>query len=91
MVTTEAPRRPDQWRLTGIYDPHGMGSMFFAVLAVAAQLDRDYIREKTLEGQQAAAARGNHGGRPKVIDEDDVLFARALRDKEPRCPTSSRS
>ena len=46
----------------------------------AAQLDRDYIREKTLEGQQAAAACGNHGGRPKVIDEDDVLFARALRD-----------
>jgi hypothetical protein len=33
------------------------------------------------EGQQAAAARGNHGGRPKVIDEDDVLFARALREK----------
>jgi DNA invertase Pin-like site-specific DNA recombinase len=67
--------------LIGIYDPHGMGSMLFAVLAVAAQLDRDYIRDKTLEGQQAAAARGNHGGRPKVIDEDDVLFARALRDK----------
>jgi DNA invertase Pin-like site-specific DNA recombinase len=67
--------------LVGIYDPHGMGSMLFAVLAVAAQLDRDYIRDKTLEGQQAAAARGNHGGWPKVIDEDDVLFARALRDK----------
>lgn len=67
--------------LTGIYDPHGMGSMLFAVLAVAAQLDRDYIREKTLEGQQAAAARGNHGGRPKVIDDDDVLLARALREK----------
>ena len=29
----------------GIYDPHGMGSMLFAVLAVAAQLDRDCIRE----------------------------------------------
>jgi DNA invertase Pin-like site-specific DNA recombinase len=67
--------------LTGIYDPTGMGSMLFAVCAVAAQLDRDYIREKTLEGQQAAAARGNHGGRPKVIDDDNVLFARALRDK----------
>jgi DNA invertase Pin-like site-specific DNA recombinase len=66
--------------LTGIYDPHGMGSMLFAVLAVAAQLDRDYIRDKTLEGQQAAAARGNHGRRPQVLDEDDVLFARALRD-----------
>lgn len=53
-----------------------MGSMLFAVLAVAAQLDRDYIREKTLEGQQTAAARGNHGSRPKILDEDDVLFAR---------------
>jgi hypothetical protein len=30
--------------LTGIYDPNGVGSMLFAVLAVAAQLDRNYIR-----------------------------------------------
>nr|WP_157570183.1 recombinase family protein [Microtetraspora malaysiensis] len=67
--------------LTGIYDPNGMGAMFFAVLAVAAQLDRNYIREKTLEGQQAAAAKGNHGGRPKVIDEDMLTFAQALKDK----------
>lgn len=48
-----------------------MGSVLSAVLAVAARLDRDYIREKTLEGQQAAAAHGYHGGWPKVIDEDD--------------------
>jgi DNA invertase Pin-like site-specific DNA recombinase len=67
--------------LTGIYDPAGMGSMLFAVLAVAAQLDRDYIRDKTLEGQKAAAARGNHGGRPKVIDDDMLTFAIALKDK----------
>lgn len=67
--------------LTGIYDPHGMGSMLFAVLAVGAELDRNYIREKTLEGQQAAAAKGNHGGRPRVIDDDMLLFARALKDK----------
>ncbi|WP_127354815.1 recombinase family protein [Actinacidiphila soli] len=67
--------------LTGVYDPNGMGSMLFAVLAVAAQLDRNYIREKTLEGQVAAAGKGNHGGRPKVIDDDMLLFARALKDK----------
>jgi DNA invertase Pin-like site-specific DNA recombinase len=67
--------------LTGIYDPGGMGSMLFAVLAVAAQLDRDYIREKTIEGQVAAAARGNHGGRPKVIDDDMLTFAVALKNK----------
>ncbi|ABW09510.1 Resolvase domain [Parafrankia sp. EAN1pec] len=67
--------------LTGIYDPHGMSSMLFAILAVAAQLDRNYIREKTLEGQQTAAARGNHGGRPRVIDDDMLVFARALKDR----------
>lgn len=67
--------------MAGIYDPNGMGAMLFAVLAVAAQLDRNYIREKTLEGQQAAAAKGNHGGRPKVIDDDMLILARALKDK----------
>jgi DNA invertase Pin-like site-specific DNA recombinase len=67
--------------LTGIYDPNGMGAMFFAVLAAAAQIERNYIREKTLEGQVTAAAEGNHGGRPKAIDDDSLLFARALKDK----------
>ncbi|WP_433411241.1 recombinase family protein [Microtetraspora malaysiensis] len=67
--------------LTGIHDPNGMGAMFFAVLAAAAQIERNYIREKTLEGQATAAAKGNHGGRPKVIDEDMLTFAQALKDK----------
>jgi DNA invertase Pin-like site-specific DNA recombinase len=76
--------------LAGIYDPNGMGAMLFAVLAVAAQLDRNYIREKTLEGQQAAAAKGNHGGRPKVIDDDMLIFARALKDKGTPMPDIAR-
>ncbi|MEU2669165.1 recombinase family protein [Streptomyces sp. NPDC007164] len=67
--------------LTGIYDPNGMGAMFFAVLAVAAQLDRNYIREKTLEGQQTAAAKGNHGGRPGVVGDGMLTFAVALKNK----------
>lgn len=50
-----------------------------SVLAVAAQRDRDYIREETLEGQAAAAARGNHGGRPPVSGDDMLVFARARR------------
>ncbi|WP_228387106.1 recombinase family protein [Streptomyces katsurahamanus] len=58
-----------------------MGAMFFAVLAVAGQIERNYIREKTLEGQVTAAAKGNHGGRPKVIDDDSLTFAVALKDK----------
>ncbi|MEU6237205.1 recombinase family protein [Kitasatospora sp. NPDC047058] len=52
--------------LSGVYDPNGMGSMFFAVLAAAAQIERNYIREKALEGQVTAAAKGNHGGRPRL-------------------------
>ncbi|WP_127354013.1 recombinase family protein [Actinacidiphila soli] len=67
--------------LTGIYDPNGMGALFFAVLAVAGQIERNYIREKTLEGQVIAASKGNHGGRPKVIDDDMLTFAAALKDK----------
>ncbi|WP_167161581.1 recombinase family protein [Streptomyces sp. MBT27] len=67
--------------LTGIYDPNGMGAMFFAVLAVAGQIERNYIREKTLEGQVIAASKGNHGGRPKVVDDDMLTFAVALKDK----------
>jgi DNA invertase Pin-like site-specific DNA recombinase len=49
-----------------------------AVLAVAAQLDRDCIRDKTLDGQKAAAPRGRHGGRPVAIDRDGRIYARAL-------------
>jgi hypothetical protein len=45
------------------------------------QPDHDYIRQKTLEGQRPATAKGNHGGRPKVLDEDMIIFARALHDK----------
>ncbi|QIZ39906.1 recombinase family protein [Saccharopolyspora sp. ASAGF58] len=67
--------------LTGIYDPRGAGSILFAVLAVGTELDRNYIREEALEGQQAAAAKGNHGGRPKVVDDDSLTFALALKAK----------
>lgn len=45
--------------LAGVYDPHGTGSMLFAVPAVA---------------------EGDHGGRPKVVDDDVLTFAIALKD-----------
>ncbi|MEV0649988.1 recombinase family protein [Phytomonospora sp. NPDC050363] len=68
--------------LSGVYDPRGPGALLFAVLAVAVQLDRAYIREKTLEGTAAAAAQaGRHGGRPRVIDDDMLTAALALREK----------
>ncbi|MFD9864965.1 recombinase family protein [Streptomyces alboflavus] len=67
--------------LQGLYDPNGAGAIVFAVLAVGAEVEREGIREKTLEGLDAAARLGNHGGRPTVITEDMLAVARARRAK----------
>jgi DNA invertase Pin-like site-specific DNA recombinase len=67
--------------LTGIWDPRGEGSVLFGVLAGAAGLDRNDRREKTVEGQQAAAAGGRRGGRPRVFDEEMTAAALAMREQ----------
>ncbi|WP_224389188.1 recombinase family protein [Pseudonocardia sp. ICBG1293] len=56
--------------IAGIYDPSGTGRMLFGFFAAMAETDRETIRESTLEGLNAAARKGNHGGRPPVITED---------------------
>jgi len=56
--------------LPGIYDPTGTGRILFAFFAAMAETDRETIREATLEGLNAAARKGNHGGRPPVITND---------------------
>lgn len=48
-----------------------------AVLAVAAEVEREGIREKTLEGLDTATRKGNVGGRPSVMDDDKLTVARA--------------
>ncbi|MEU7897375.1 recombinase family protein [Nonomuraea sp. NPDC049152] len=50
--------------LAGIYDPAGPGRMLFAFFAAMAETERETIREARLEGLDAAAPKGNHGGRP---------------------------
>ncbi|WP_240123842.1 recombinase family protein [Streptomyces sp. MUM 136J] len=67
--------------LQGVYDPNGAGAIVFAVLAVAAEVEREGIREKTLEGLDTAARKGNHGGRPSVVDDDKLAIARARHAK----------
>ncbi|WP_409472132.1 recombinase family protein [Streptomyces sp. HC307] len=67
--------------LTGVYDPNGAGAIVFAVLAVAAEVEREGIREKTLEGLDTAARQGRHGGRPSVVDDDKLAIALARREK----------
>lgn len=42
-----------------------MGKAMFRMLSVLAELERDMIRERTINGLQAARARGRLGGRPR--------------------------
>jgi DNA invertase Pin-like site-specific DNA recombinase len=69
--------------LAGIHDPD---SMLFTVLAAAAELDRSHRREKTVEGQQDAAAQGRPGGRPRIFDEEMLAAARAMREQGASVP-----
>lgn len=63
--------------LSGIYDPSDpSGRILFAVAAAMAEGVREGIREKTLDGLDSAARKGNHGGRPAVIDDDMIAIAR---------------
>ena len=57
----------------GIHRPDGAGladRLLFAVAALAAEMERELIRERTLDGLRAAAAAGRHGGRPVAITAD---------------------
>jgi hypothetical protein len=56
--------------LPGLYDPAGSGRMLFAFFTAMGETERENIREATLEGLDAAARKGKHGGRPAVITED---------------------
>nr|WP_272924086.1 recombinase family protein [Streptomyces sp. SID5789] len=53
-----------------MYDPSGPGRLLSAFFAAMAETERENIRESTLEGLDAAARKGKHGGRPPVITDD---------------------
>lgn len=67
--------------LVGTFDPRAAGSLLFSVLEAATQLDRDHLRDKKVEGQRAAAAKGKASGRPRVLDGEMVARARQLREE----------
>jgi DNA invertase Pin-like site-specific DNA recombinase len=65
--------------LAGVYDPRGMGKIFFALLAGFAELEREMMIERTLDGLAQADAEGRHGGRPPVISRDMMHIALGRR------------
>ncbi|WP_051393625.1 recombinase family protein [Glycomyces arizonensis] len=67
--------------LAGVHDPRGHGAVLFAFFAAMAESEREYIREKTIEGQATARRAGKVGGRPSTIDADMAEYARSLYEK----------
>ncbi|MFI6920438.1 recombinase family protein [Nonomuraea spiralis] len=66
----------------GIHRPSGQSigdKMLFLVAAMAAEMERDLISERTQEGLDAARAAGRVGGRPATVTDDVLAAARARR------------
>ncbi|MEV0391240.1 recombinase family protein [Nonomuraea sp. NPDC050643] len=83
-----APRGINLHILTGIcagtHKPNGQtmsDKMLFMVAAMAAEMKRDLIQERTLDGLAAARAQGRTGGRPVMVTEDVLAAARARRER----------
>jgi DNA invertase Pin-like site-specific DNA recombinase len=63
----------------GLHRPDGAtiaDKMLFMVAAMAAEMERDLIRERTLDGLRAAEAQGRRGGRPAAVNDDVLAIAR---------------
>lgn len=64
--------------LQGSHDPSGV---VFTVLAALSGMEREYIRDRTLEGHESARARGKTIGGATVTDEDMLSMALHLRQR----------
>jgi DNA invertase Pin-like site-specific DNA recombinase len=58
---------------------------------MAAEMERDLIRERTMDGLAAAAAQGRRGGRPPAIDADKLAAARARRSRGETIPAIAKA
>lgn len=58
------------------------GKLFLHIFGALAEFERELIKERTLAGLKAAAARGRKGGRPRLMDDSKILQARALHHSE---------
>jgi DNA invertase Pin-like site-specific DNA recombinase len=65
--------------LQGSHDPSGV---VFTVLAALSGMEREYIRDRTLEGHESARARGKAIGGGAVTDDAMLSMALHLRGQE---------
>jgi DNA invertase Pin-like site-specific DNA recombinase len=64
--------------LKGSHDPSGV---VFTVLAALSGMEREYIRDRTLEGHESARKRGKTIGGASVADDDMLAMALHHRDQ----------
>jgi DNA invertase Pin-like site-specific DNA recombinase len=64
--------------LQGSHDPSGI---VFTVLAALSGMEREYIRDRTLEGHESARTRGKTIGGAAVIDDAMLSMALHLREQ----------
>lgn len=57
------------------------GKLMFTIFAGISQFERDLISQRTIEGLNAARARGKNGGRPKKNDKDIKLAVKMYNNK----------
>jgi DNA invertase Pin-like site-specific DNA recombinase len=69
--------------LTGeLQGSHAPDGVVFTVLAALSGMEREYIRDRTLEGHESARARGKSSGDAVVTDEAMLAAALHLRGQE---------
>lgn len=62
------------------------GKAMLQMLAIFAEMERDFIRERTMAGLAAAKAQGRIGGRPRVANSVAARKAQTLRDSGETIP-----
>ncbi|MDQ4214073.1 recombinase family protein [Microbacterium capsulatum] len=63
-----------------------MGKAMLSVLAIFAEMERCFIRERTMAGLASARAQGRVGGRPRQVNDKKHRQAQALRDSGESVP-----
>ena len=54
------------------------GRAFLQIQAAFAEMERNVIRQRVLEGVKAARARGRRGGRPRIMTPEKLRYAKTL-------------
>lgn len=62
----------------GIDTDTPQGRLVFHIFGALAEFERELISKRTKEGLEAARERGNHGGRPPALSEDEIPEVQAL-------------